>query len=264
MNHAPMNKSALPLNKLLQHADIWRASNIDCTFRQGIPTGFPSLDQHLAGSGWPADGLTELLHDKSGIGEFRLIAPALTRLSHEQNRWLLWVSPPYIPYAPALAEMGINLSRVLVTTPSTESDTLWVLEKALASQSCSVVLAWPGNLTAKELRRLQVASKEGHCLGILYRHSSAAKNASAAELRLRLHADPSSPLNLHSCMRLEILKRKGGWATDAFEIEFSDCLNEMTPDFTELYVKNHTDSVNPHSFIDTDKPSDQYALLSRQ
>ena len=253
-----LNKQSI--SNLLQHTGIWRASNIDCSFRQGIATGYPVLDRHLPGSGWPTDGLTELLHDKPGIGEFRLLSPALARLSQQQNRWLLWVAPPHIPYAPALAGAGIDLTKVLIVNPTTPSDTLWVLEKALASQSCSAVLAWPGHLKEKQLRRLQIASKEGHCLGILYRHSNAAKNSSPAELRIQLHACIPSPLSEHSCLQLKILKRKGGWQTDVFNIDFNDNLNQMTPDFSELRVLDHTVSEVELALVKTPYPSNQHVF----
>jgi hypothetical protein len=58
-----------------------------------------------------------------------------------------------------------------------------------------------------------------------------------------------SPMSEHSSMKLKILKRKGGWATDVFTIEFNDHLNQMTPDFSELTVKNQpVDS--PFTFYD--------------
>ena len=241
-----------PLDKLLQHSGhIWRASNIDCGFQQGTPSGYALLDQHLPGSGWPTDGLTELLYGKAGIGEFRLLSPALARLSRHQNRWLLWVAPPYIPYAPSLVKAGIDLSRVLIVNPATDEDTLWVLETALASQSCSAVLAWPKKLKDKHLRRLQVACKTGHCLGILNRHFNAVHNSSPAELRIQLYADVPSPLSEHSCMKLKILKRKGGWATDLLTIELGDHLNQITPDFSALTVKNTSIYDRPFTYIES-------------
>jgi len=124
--------SKLPtLEKLIMSNDIWRASSINTDVRKGIPTTYPLLDQHLYGGGWPQDGLTELLLNKPGIGELRLVTPALAKLSQEQNRWLLWVSPPYIPYAPALAKAGIDLSKVLIVNAGS-NDMLWVIERALA------------------------------------------------------------------------------------------------------------------------------------
>ena len=47
------------------------------------------------------------------IGELQLVIPALAALSRE--RWILWLSPPYIPYAPALAASGSRESPLLRT-----------------------------------------------------------------------------------------------------------------------------------------------------
>ena len=64
------------------------------------------LDGQLPGGGWPDSGLVELLPNESGIGELRLLMPALAKLSREA-RWIAWIAPPYLPYAPALASAGI-------------------------------------------------------------------------------------------------------------------------------------------------------------
>jgi hypothetical protein len=254
-----MNKTLKPkpdLENLIKRNDIWRASKINQNVIQGIPSTYHLLDQHLYGGGWPRGGLTELLLNKLGIGELRLLTPALAKLSQEQNRWLLWVSPPYIPYAPALAKAGINLDKVLVVKTTTLANTLWVIEKALGSKSCSAVLAWPDYqfnypshnakkreeslLKEKHLRRLQVASKEGQCLGVMFRNYNAAKNSSPAELRIQLQAQPS--VSEHSRLELKILKRKGGWPTDTFNVEFNDHLNLITPNFSELSVDGQLNS----------------------
>ena len=223
-------KTALP-KELLQRTGLWRASSIHCDFRKGVSTGFKVLDEHLPGSGWPEDGVTELLHDQYGIGELRLLTPALARLSREQTRWLLWVSPPYIPYPPALLKAGIDLTSVLIVKPKTASDTLWVLEQALSSKSCSAVLAWPRNINSKQIRRLQVASKKGNSWSILFRPASAADHASPAELRVQLFATKTSALQKSTSINLKILKRRGGWATGIINLHFGDTLNQAIPDF---------------------------------
>ncbi|MDZ7686441.1 MAG: SulA-like leucine-rich domain-containing protein [Gammaproteobacteria bacterium] len=130
----------MKVTTLLRQTGMWRASTLDCHEPRGTPTGFAALDELLAGDGWPTGGIAELLFDRPGIGEMRLLSPALARLSRERSRWLLWVSPPFLPYPPALARAGIDLSRVLVARPSNRTDALWTLEKALSSQGCSAVL----------------------------------------------------------------------------------------------------------------------------
>ena len=225
------------LNGLLEKTGLWRASSIKADHIQHCSTGFASLDKELPGTGWPADGVTEFLHDRAGIGELRLLAPALARMTHEQNRWVLFVSPPYIPYPPALAQAGIDLTRVIVSQPKAPKDYLWVLEKALASQSCSAVIAWPSRIHEKQIRRLQLASKDGYSWGILFRSEESSKNASPAELRLRLRPLPGNSLGKdNSSIAVKILKRRGRWESEEFTIAFNDQLLRPMPNFSEMVV----------------------------
>jgi len=46
-----------------------------------VSSGFPELDAGLPGGGWPAGALTEILPAHEGIGELRLLGPALAGLS---------------------------------------------------------------------------------------------------------------------------------------------------------------------------------------
>ncbi len=73
------------------------------------------------------------------------------------------INPPFIPYAPALEALGINLQKMLMIHPKTHKDTLWALERAVKSGSCSSLLAWVDEkkLTLKDTQRLQVAAKQG-------------------------------------------------------------------------------------------------------
>ncbi len=247
------------LNGLLEKTGLWRASSINADYKQHCSTGFTNLDQELPGAGWPADGVTEFLHNRAGIGELRLLAPALARMTHEQNRWILFVRPPYIPYPPALAQAGIDLTRVIVSQPRAPKDYLWVLEKALASQSCSAVIAWPGRIHEKQIRRLQLASKDGYSWGILFRPEESSKNASPAELRLRLRPlSGYSPGKDNSAIAVKILKRRGRWESEEFTIAFNDQLLRPMPDFSEMVVdQNISTTQEKQPFDSPPKPAIQ-------
>src|SRR5256885_10524700 len=107
---------------LLDRPDIWRGDGLSPVGAQTLPCGFPGLDAELPGGGWPAGALTEILPAHEGIGELRLLGPALAGLSRCGLR-LVWIAPPHLPYAPALAAAGIEIPDPLAvrTAPPKEN-----------------------------------------------------------------------------------------------------------------------------------------------
>ena len=63
------------------HPSLWRASQIGGAAQRTTASGFAALDAQLPGGGWPHGTLTELLLAQAGVGELRLLAPALAALA---------------------------------------------------------------------------------------------------------------------------------------------------------------------------------------
>ena len=143
-----------------------------------------------------------MLLSRQGIGELRLLTPALAHLP-EADGWLAWVAPPYVPYAAALAAVGVRLDRLVVANPQSEADAWWTAEQALRSGACGALLAWLRAADERRMRRLQLAAETGHTWGVLFRHARAAQDRSPAALRLLL--EPST-----EGLAVSILKRRGG------------------------------------------------------
>jgi cell division inhibitor SulA len=146
--------------------------------------------------------MIELLPDAIGIGELRLIMPTLARITLSE-RHVAMISPPFIPFAPALLQQGLRLDHVLIVRAEKAVDVLWACEQALRCQSFGAVIAWPVTIKDREIRRLQLAAEAGHSLGFLYRTPAAATEASPAAMRLRLQ--PGENGDLH----IDILKCRG-------------------------------------------------------
>jgi hypothetical protein len=194
------------LHKLLEDPRVWRAGH---RHRHGptLPSGYPALDALLPGGGWPADKLTEVMVARWGSGELRLFLPLLARLSRDQagavSGWIAWVSPPFLPYAPALAAAGVNLDRLLLVRGREDAEILWAAEQALRSGSCRLVLAWAGRADGRCLRRLQLAAESGCTPLVLFRPPAALAVPSPATLRLSLTAGAQG-----AC--LQLVKHRGG------------------------------------------------------
>ena len=99
------------LAELLHNPLLWRGDRL-ARADDAVASGFASLDRELPGGGWPKAALTELLADEEGIGELRLLLPALKRPA-QSGKWIVLVAPPYIPYAPAFAGSSIDPARVI-------------------------------------------------------------------------------------------------------------------------------------------------------
>lgn len=192
------------LHEIMQRAPVWRGSAASAFAAETLPTGHAALDV-LLGGGWPQAALSEILFAHEGIGELRLLLPALTRVTR-QKRWIAFVAPPYIPYAPALAHAGLDLSHVLLVRPPARRDALWAVEQALRAGTCGVVLAWLAHADFDTLRRLQLAAEAGNSWGVLFRPLTAAQQPSPAALRMRLEPLSASGRTL----AVQVLKRRGG------------------------------------------------------
>jgi hypothetical protein len=188
------------LSQLLSHPAIWRGG--DCAPEPAsIASGFGALDAALPGGGWPRGALTEVLLEREGIGELRLTLPALARLQAE-GRNIVWVAPPYRPYAPALAAAGLDLARLIVVRGCTSAEALWAYEQALRAPECGAAFGWLHSHEDRVLRRLQVAAREGRTWGVLWRRPGQRANAAAAPLRLSL-------AGAHGKLAVRMLKRRG-------------------------------------------------------
>ncbi|MGA9422722.1 MAG: translesion DNA synthesis-associated protein ImuA [Rhodanobacteraceae bacterium] len=187
---------------VLRHPGIWRRTAA-AVGMHAEPTGFAELDALLPGGGWPRGALSEILVEHDGLGEFSLLAPALAALTRAHRRVVL-VAPPYIPYPPALAASGIDLTQ-LVHIGTAAADTHWTAEQCLRAGCCGAVLHWLPTLDYRRLRRLQLAAETGDALGFVLRPLQHADQASPAALRLAVRAEKSA-----TC--IDILKCRGSFA----------------------------------------------------
>lgn len=165
-------------------------------------TGSAALDAFLPHGGWQSGTMVELMPTQIGVGEFRLLLPALARITHAEHHVAL-ISPPHIPFAPALARHGVRLERLLIVRADTNVDALWAFEQTLRCKSFGAVVAWPAEVKDREMRRLQLAAEAGRSVGFVYRSPVAATQPSPAAVRLKLYPADSGELTI------EVLKCRG-------------------------------------------------------
>jgi cell division inhibitor SulA/protein ImuA len=186
------------LDELFDSGRVWRGGET-LPLAGAVATGHAALDARLPGGGWPGNALIEILTEGWGLGELGLLMPALVSLSGGQQ-WIAWVGAPYQPYAPALSGHGVNLSRLLFVRPGKE--VFWVMEQALRSGTCAVVIGWAEQTDLPQLRRLQLAAEEAAVCCVLFRPLRCRAEASPAALRLSVMPEPPG-------LRIDVLKCRG-------------------------------------------------------
>lgn len=189
---------------------LWRGRG-GCAARSVRATGFDPLDDALGG-GWPWGAIVEIFVERYGSGELGVLMPALASATREADSGLLvFVSPPFVPYPPALAQHAVDVGRTLVVRPGASAErsaeakeaALWATEQAVRSGACTAVLAWLPSADGIALRRLQLAAEERRCGLVLFRSPRMLRQRSPAALRIKISAEGART-------RVDVLKCRGG------------------------------------------------------
>ena len=132
----------MQLQQLLQQGLVWQGQQQQSDQQYFVDSGWAELNQHLGG-GWLRGSVNELQVGQQFSGELALLVPLL----RQQQRPSLWLNPPAQPYWPGLLHQQVTQPPLLVRTGS-EEHAVWVLEQAMQSRHCGVLLAWLPNLPA--------------------------------------------------------------------------------------------------------------------
>lgn len=181
------------------HPSLWRASQLAHAHTRCIDTGHPALSAQLPGGGWPVGTLVDLLPQQPGIGELRLLRPALATVA---ARRVVLLAPPHQPQALALAALGLQPAQLVWIRANRSADALWAAEQVLRSGSCGALLFWQNHARGESLRRLHLAAQCGDTLFFMFRPLAAAQDASPAPLRLALRPAAGG-------LEIDFVKRRG-------------------------------------------------------
>lgn len=179
---------------------VWRANQAGIYQAATTSSGYPVLDAALPQSGWPSAGLIELLLQQPGIGELRLLQPALQMIA--RKRPVVLVQPPCLPQAAAWHGWGLEPQQLVWIRSQQTADALWSAEQVLKNGSCGALLLWQQQVRPEALRRLHLAAQGSDTLFWMMRPLAAAQDSSPSPLRLALRPAPGG-------LALEIVKRRG-------------------------------------------------------
>lgn len=200
--------AALPKHIESIHPALWRGSQLARAYGKTIDTGYAALSAELPGGGWPVGALVELLVQQPGIGEMRLLNPALVASS---KRPVALLQAPHMPNGLAFAYLGVPLDKLMMLRAPKTADALWCAERVLNARSCGALLIWQQHIRSEALRRLHLAAQATETLLILVRPLAAAQDSSPATLRLGVRPADGGIV-------VDVIKRRGPTRTDQLSI----------------------------------------------
>ena len=219
------------------HPALWRGSQWPAGRQSTLPAGHAALSAELPGGGWPLGSLTELLPERPGIGEIRLLRPALARLP--AHRAVVVIQPPFIPQQSCWQHWQLPSRQLLWLRPPTATDALWAAEQVLKNGHCGALLFWQHPIRVQALRRLHLAAQAGDMLFVLMRPPSVASQASPAPLRVALAPAVGG-------LQATVLKRRGPPCEKTLYLPLDNRLAGLVPSF-------------PHAPLDLPAPAPAHA-----
>jgi len=202
--------------------DVWRANQLASYRTSTVATGHVQLDRELPDGGWPSRTLIELLIQQPGIGEMRMLLPALRRLAH---RRIALVQPPHLPQAAAWACDDFPIGNLLWVKTQRSADALWAAEQILRNGTCGALVFWQTHVRHESLRRLHLAAQGSDMVLWMIRPIAAMEDASPAPLRLALRPAAGG-------IRVDIVKRRGPRRDNPLTLPLDD-MPAVHPSFTE-------------------------------
>ncbi|WP_404983516.1 MULTISPECIES: translesion DNA synthesis-associated protein ImuA [unclassified Caballeronia] len=191
--------SALPKHVESIHPALWRGSQLARAYGKTVDTGYAALSAELPGGGWPLGALVELLVQQPGVGELRLLRPALAELS---RRPVALLRAPHVPNSLAFSYLGLPPDKLLQLRAPKTADALWCAEQVLRARSCGALVFWQQHIRAEALRRLHLAAQATETLFLLVRPLASAADASPATLRLGVRSADGGIV-------VDVIKRRG-------------------------------------------------------
>lgn len=183
-------------------AAVWRGDALGNQANAVVSSGWESLDAELPGGGWPCQTVSELLTPQPATVEWRLLVPALRKLTATGGQVAV-VGPPRQPYLPGLIHEGLDERRFVWVQAEAPAERLWVTEQLIRANAAAALISWLPQARPEQLRRLQVSAQGCEGLVFLCRPEAARHEASAAPLRVR------ATFGLDWELQVQVFKRRG-------------------------------------------------------
>jgi len=204
--------------------------------RSVLPFGIEAIDGHLPEGGLALGALHEVAGGGNGAIDGAAAALFAAGISARTKGRVLWCVTRQDLFAPALAQAGLPVDRVIYVEACDEKSVLACFEEGLRRGGLGAVVAEVARLSMTASRRLQLAAEGSGSIGLAVRRWRRQREATdfglptASMTRWRVSALPSPPLPVpgvgHARWRLELVRCRRGESAE-FEVKACDAQGRL-------------------------------------
>ncbi len=210
------------LSKL--RAEIYQLQGYGSKAHASIPIGVPEIDNRLTGKGLAVGTIHEVCGGSIGALHGAAAAHFCAMMAAKTRGKIFWCMTRFDIYAPALAQAGLDLDRVVFCKAGSQVELLATAEEALRHRGVGAVVAEVSRLGLTESRRLKLAAEASGALGLCLRRFERAGDVAgfgmpnACATRWRVTAVPGETLPVEGVgaprLLVEIVKSTAGASAD--------------------------------------------------
>lgn len=212
-------------------AEIYRVQGFGSKAQVSIPIGLPEIDNRLAGRGLAVGTIHEVCGGSIGAMHGAAAAHFCAMMAAKTRGKIFWCMTRFDVYAPALAQAGLDLDRVVFCKAPDQMALLSAAEEALRHRGVGAVVAEVSRLGLTESRRLKLAAETSGALGLCLRRFERAGDVAgfgmpnACSTRWRVTAVPGETLPVEGLgaprLLVEIVKSTAGASAD-FQVDIHE------------------------------------------
>ena len=199
------------------------AAGLKASPARSFVTGLQPLDALAPQQRFARGAVHELLFDRAH-GQPKFVATLFARAASSSMlndmQPVIWCDPRREVYPPAMASLGLDLSKVYLLHPDSAADEAWAVTECLRCRGVGAVLAGVGEkLSRIQARRFQLAAENGGSVGILLRQKGRGDHVYAAATRWLVAPHPGE--RTVQRWTIQLLHGHGGRVGQTVFLEYS-------------------------------------------
>ncbi|MCC5855213.1 MAG: hypothetical protein JJU10_05965 [Idiomarina sp.] len=92
----------------------------------------------------------------------------ISSMRHQDNQWVTVIGKPSMTFLRQLESAGISKTRIRCINPQDADTAVWATEQALLLNNSQLIIAWLGNCSPRDQKRLALAARNSQSIHFVF------------------------------------------------------------------------------------------------